>query len=145
MSFDDLAILYACINTSTWYIPFLQCQNIKNEQEQGCRTGPPGYIGWRNRFLGIDSRLIKSSKISSLYNTFTCTVSVTLVPLWGLGTKQAQGCRTGTPAFVAWLLNSTLGSWNRFLAPQRDLSFRLCILPYIHPYRSSERRGIPNK
>jgi hypothetical protein len=19
-----------------------------------CRTGPPGYIGWRNRFLGID-------------------------------------------------------------------------------------------
>jgi hypothetical protein len=20
-----------------------------------CRTGPPGYIGWRNRFLGIDS------------------------------------------------------------------------------------------
>jgi hypothetical protein len=21
----------------------------------GCRTGPPGYIGWRNGFLGIDS------------------------------------------------------------------------------------------
>jgi hypothetical protein len=20
-----------------------------------CRTGPPGYTGWRNRFLGIDS------------------------------------------------------------------------------------------
>ncbi len=20
-----------------------------------CRTGPPGYIGWQNRFLGIDS------------------------------------------------------------------------------------------
>jgi hypothetical protein len=20
-----------------------------------CRTGPPGYIGWRNRFLGIDA------------------------------------------------------------------------------------------
>ncbi len=20
-----------------------------------CRTGPPGYIGWRNRFFGIDS------------------------------------------------------------------------------------------
>ncbi len=20
-----------------------------------CRTGPPGYIGWRNQFLGIDS------------------------------------------------------------------------------------------
>jgi hypothetical protein len=25
------------------------------EARQGCRTGPPGYIGWRNRFLGIDS------------------------------------------------------------------------------------------
>ncbi len=24
------------------------------EQEQGCRTGPQGYIGGRNRFLGLD-------------------------------------------------------------------------------------------
>jgi hypothetical protein len=24
-------------------------------KEYGCRTGPPGYIGWRNRFLEIDS------------------------------------------------------------------------------------------
>jgi hypothetical protein len=23
--------------------------------EYGGRTGPPGYIGWQNRFLGIDS------------------------------------------------------------------------------------------
>ncbi len=37
-----------------------------------------------------------------------------------------QGCRTGPPAYVAWLLNSRLGFWNRFLAPQRDLRFRLC-------------------
>jgi hypothetical protein len=24
-------------------------------EEYGYRTGPPGYIGWRNSFLGIDS------------------------------------------------------------------------------------------
>ncbi len=24
-------------------------------EEEGYRTGPPGYIGWRNSFLGIDS------------------------------------------------------------------------------------------
>jgi hypothetical protein len=25
------------------------------EEEEGYRTGPPGYKGWRNSFLGIDS------------------------------------------------------------------------------------------
>ncbi len=25
------------------------------EQEEGYRTGPPGFIGWRNSFFGIDS------------------------------------------------------------------------------------------
>jgi hypothetical protein len=25
------------------------------EEEEGYRTGPPGYIGWRNSFLEIDS------------------------------------------------------------------------------------------
>jgi hypothetical protein len=28
---------------------------LGTEEEEGCRTGPPGYIGWRNSFLGIDS------------------------------------------------------------------------------------------
>ncbi len=28
---------------------------LGTEQEKGYRTGPPGYIGWRNSFLGIDS------------------------------------------------------------------------------------------
>ncbi len=39
-----------------------QCWNFRTslrglgtEQEHDCRIGPPGYIGWRNRFLGIDS------------------------------------------------------------------------------------------
>ncbi len=28
---------------------------LGTEEEEGYRTGPPGYIGWRNLFLGIDS------------------------------------------------------------------------------------------
>ena len=28
---------------------------IGTEEEEGFRTGPPCYIGWRNSFLGIDS------------------------------------------------------------------------------------------
>jgi hypothetical protein len=29
---------------------------LETEDEDGYRTGPPGYTGWRNSFLGIDSR-----------------------------------------------------------------------------------------
>jgi hypothetical protein len=28
---------------------------LGTEVEEGYGTGPPGYIGWRNSFLGIDS------------------------------------------------------------------------------------------
>jgi hypothetical protein len=28
---------------------------LGTEEEEGYRTGPPGYIGWRNSYLGIDS------------------------------------------------------------------------------------------
>jgi hypothetical protein len=28
---------------------------LGTEEEEGYRSGPPGYIGWRNSFLGIDS------------------------------------------------------------------------------------------
>jgi hypothetical protein len=28
---------------------------LGTEEEQGYRTGPPGYIGWRNSFLEINS------------------------------------------------------------------------------------------
>ncbi len=61
------------------------------------------------------------------------SVSVTLVPLWGGGggARNQVGIglsyRPASLCTVAWLLNSRLGSWNRFLAPQRDLSFRLWI------------------
>jgi hypothetical protein len=28
---------------------------LGTEEEEDYRTGPPGYISWRNSFLGIDS------------------------------------------------------------------------------------------
>ena len=28
---------------------------LGTKEEEGYRNGPPGYIGWRNSFLGIDS------------------------------------------------------------------------------------------
>jgi len=34
---------------------FKEAKGLGNEDEEGYRTGPPGYIGWRNSFLGIDS------------------------------------------------------------------------------------------
>jgi hypothetical protein len=30
-------------------------RSVDTEEEKGYRTGPPGYIGWRNSILGIDS------------------------------------------------------------------------------------------
>ncbi len=39
---------------------------IRTKQDYGCRTCPPGYIGWRNRILGIDSQAPKKFKIRAL-------------------------------------------------------------------------------
>jgi hypothetical protein len=37
-------------------LEFLKSQwGLGTAEEEGYRTGPPGYIGWRNAFLGIDS------------------------------------------------------------------------------------------
>jgi hypothetical protein len=46
-----------------WYLGFYRqgAEILKSrwglgtEEEEGYRTGPPGYIGWRNSCLGIDS------------------------------------------------------------------------------------------
>jgi hypothetical protein len=40
-----------------------QPMGVRNKEGIGCRTSPPGYIGWRNRFLGINSGLLKSLEI----------------------------------------------------------------------------------
>jgi hypothetical protein len=39
---------------------------LGTEEEEGYRTGPPGYIGWRNSFLGIDSVAPYTLKIRAL-------------------------------------------------------------------------------
>jgi hypothetical protein len=54
---------------------------LGNEEEEGIRTGPPGYIGWRNSFLGIDSGAPYTFKNTSSELEF-------LKSLWGLGTEQ---------------------------------------------------------
>jgi hypothetical protein len=35
--------------------PEIEAQSSGPVRNPICRTGPPGYIGWRNRFLRIDS------------------------------------------------------------------------------------------
>ncbi len=34
---------------------FRTVRGLETELELGCRTGPPGIIVWRPRFIGIDS------------------------------------------------------------------------------------------
>ncbi len=34
---------------------FKEAMELGTKEEEDYRTGPPGYIGWRNSFLGIDS------------------------------------------------------------------------------------------
>ncbi len=44
------------INHSRSELDFLKSLwGLGTDEEEGYRTGPPGYIGWRNSFLGIDS------------------------------------------------------------------------------------------
>jgi hypothetical protein len=47
---------------------FKESMGTRTEEEEGYRTGPPGYIGWQNQFLGIDSGAPYTFKIRALYN-----------------------------------------------------------------------------
>jgi hypothetical protein len=84
------------------------------EHKQTCAGILKQSIGTRNRVgIGLWYRPDRGSNLS---------------PTMGAGNQEPSRHRavgTGPPAYVAWLLNSRLGSWNRFLAPKRDLSFRL--------------------
>ncbi len=40
-----------------WAGIFKESMGAGTEEEEGYRTGPPGYIGWRNSFLGINSKV----------------------------------------------------------------------------------------
>ncbi len=49
----NAAILTLKIHTELEFLKSLW--GLGTEEEEGYRTGPPGYIGWRNSFPGIDS------------------------------------------------------------------------------------------
>ncbi len=48
---------------------------LGTEEEEGYRTGPPGYIGWRNSFLGIDSGAHTRLKIRALWTLWSLLIS----------------------------------------------------------------------
>jgi hypothetical protein len=37
-----------------WNFILEQSMGARNRVGMGCRTGPPGHMGWRNRFVGFD-------------------------------------------------------------------------------------------
>jgi hypothetical protein len=51
---------------------------LGTEQEQGYRTGPLGYIGWRNSFFGIYSRSPETFKNTGSESGAVCTESYNL-------------------------------------------------------------------
>ncbi len=64
-------------------------------EEEGYRTGPPGYIGWRNSFLGIDSGAPYTFKnTSSEYSVFS--------PVAGIGTSPTPHPQANVPPSVFW-------------------------------------------
>jgi hypothetical protein len=51
--FDDISVHTFVLGC---FLDFLNnLWGLGTGEEEGFRTGPPGYIGWRNSFLGIDS------------------------------------------------------------------------------------------
>ncbi len=72
---------------------------LGTEEEEGYRTGPPGYIGWRNSFPGIDSgapntfkntgsvcRLAESNRFRGFLNIYKFGLCLGgLVFVWGGG------------------------------------------------------------
>ena len=50
------SVQYTCFTFIRPELEFLKSLwGLGTEEEEGYRTGPPGYIGWRNSFLRIDS------------------------------------------------------------------------------------------
>ncbi len=61
----------------TVFVNLLRSRGIDSQPREGrypiWRTGPPGYIAWRNRFLGIDSWALKRLHIRALISVQRCT------------------------------------------------------------------------
>jgi hypothetical protein len=58
---ENLSKIFFCPIVYSSPVPTAELEFLKSpwglgtEEEEGYHTGPPGYIGWRNSFLGIDS------------------------------------------------------------------------------------------
>jgi hypothetical protein len=87
----------------------------------------PGYIGWRNRFLGIE-----------------CWAGI-LKSLWGLGTEEEEGYRTGPPGYIGWrnsFLRIDSGAPYTFKNTGSGLLIRLWVGEYFSGNFSTPVRGL---
>ncbi len=72
-------------------------RGLGTEEEEGYRTGPPGYIGWRNSFLGIDSgapytfKNTSSDKINVL--KYTSVLQIWSARRWEFTTHLKKPCK----------------------------------------------------
>ncbi len=72
------AAVNSCLEPCTELEFLKSLWGLGTEEEEGYRTGPPGYIGWWNSFLGIDS--------GAPY-TFKNTGSV-IYEVWTMGRRE---------------------------------------------------------
>ncbi len=78
---------------------------LGTEEEEGYRTGPPGYIGWRNSFLGIDSGAPFTFKNTSSELNFEWWRQKLLAGTCQIFIRQIQ---RKLPNFQWWLLLAVL-------------------------------------
>jgi hypothetical protein len=71
---------------------------LGTEEEEGYRTGPPGYIGWRNSFVGIDSGPHTRLKIRALLLYLHQRLYATGLTL--IGVLSTLGAREGHWAMI---------------------------------------------
>jgi hypothetical protein len=65
---------------------------LGTEEEEGYRTGPPGYIGWRNSFLGIDSGAPYTFKNTGEQFIIPCFERTSFYPLCSFRTGHLRNC-----------------------------------------------------
>jgi hypothetical protein len=70
-------------------------------------------VGWK---VYVKSQVVYSICVTSIPLHSLNSVGNFSPAMGGYSNQVGIGCRTGPPAYVAWLLNSRPGSWNRFLA-----------------------------
>ncbi len=77
-------------------IPPRLCSLTGRYDKQGYPTGPPGYIGWRYRFLGINSGLLISLKIRAQRSVATGPLYFVFSRLYPSSPPQPRQCLAPT-------------------------------------------------